>query len=315
MPKKKLLIFGSGFMARYIIAEAVSCGDIEVRILYNSHPLVDSPKFIQRSIHEVDQEEYTQEFSPHYIICLQGSSFVPDNKRLIHAIETNVVITLSFLEKVVLSESIRRCLEKIIIVGSAGEYGRTYEEPIAENFPLHPSSIYVLTKIFLFNMAMYYKEKGLPIVYTRQFNCTGPHQRETFLIPSLCSQIARIEKKLQPANLTIGDVTQERDFIDVRDAAKAYLILLSQGNIGEVYNIGSGTSVSVGHVLNTVIECSKLQRSDIHVTVNKDLFSKDHSLSNRILADTKKLQSLHFTPQYTLQQTIRDTLQYWRNNV
>jgi GDP-4-dehydro-6-deoxy-D-mannose reductase len=221
---KRLLIFGSGFISRFIAAAAVDDG-VEPVVLYNRHPLEDMDSVTQVCLSSCDLPSFLADTGPSYIIALQGSSFVPDNKQLVESLNANLMITILFMEQVMASVQAGEISpEKIVLVGSAAEYGRSYLEPISETFPLHAMSIYGLTKIFLFNTAMYYCQKGLPIVYTRQFNCTGPYQRADFVIPSICKQIALIEKG-QKDSISIGDIIQERDFIDVRDAAQAYLIL------------------------------------------------------------------------------------------
>lgn len=314
MSEAKLLVFGSGFISGFIIEEAVKNG-FSARLLYNNHRMEQIPDVDQFSLAEVSPLQVLQEYRPDYIVCLQGNSFVPDNKNLRNSIETNLIVPLSALESIAIYADTEKKLKKIIIVGSAGEYGRSYAEPIAETFPLHPSSIYGLTKIFLYNMAIYYKEKGLPIVYTRQFNCTGPGQRSSFLIPSLCRQIASIEKEKSVAKIEIGDLSQERDFIDVRDASRAYIHLLMHGAIGEVYNIGSGVVHSVKQVLDEILRVSDLNADDVEISINRQLFFKEQSISNRILADVTKLAALGFRHQVPFEKTIHDTLEYWRGYV
>jgi GDP-4-dehydro-6-deoxy-D-mannose reductase len=310
---KKLLIFGSGFISRFIAAAALHDG-IEPVVLYNRHPLEDMDDVEQVCFSACDVASLLEETRPAYIISLQGNSFVPDNKHLVESLNANLMITILFMEQVmslVLSGEISP--EKIVLVGSAAEYGRSYLDPISETFPLHATSIYGLTKIFLFNTAMYYCQKGLPIVYTRQFNCTGPYQRDDFVIPSICKQIALIEKG-QKEYISIGDVTQKRDFIDVRDAANAYLLLLRRGIVGDVYNVGSGHAVSIAEVLNKAVSLSR-STSKLIPKTNTQLFFKENALSNMICADVTKLSALGFKPHLRLDATLNDVLEFWRNRV
>ena len=262
----------------------------------------------------IDVAAYLVEAEPSYVIALQGSSFVPDNTRLVESLNANLMITLLFMEQVMsLVQEGKISPEKIVLVGSAAEYGRSYLEPISETFPLHATSIYGLTKIFLFNTAMYYGQKGLPIVYSRQFNCTGPYQRADFVIPSICKQIALIEKG-QKDCISIGDVTQIRDFIDVRDAARAYLILLRQGIAGEVYNIGSGQAFSISEILHKAVSLAR-SHTKLFTKTNNELFFNENTLSNMICADVTKLSALGFKPQFSIDDTIHDVIEFWRNLV
>lgn len=314
MNKLRLLILGSGFISNHLIKQACSC-DFKVKLLFNNHPGTASEVYEQESLNSREPIEIITDFQPDYVICLHGNSFVPDNRILRESIETNVIIPLKLLEAVAEYSNSSKNLKKIIVVGSAIEYGRTYQEPISENFPLHPSSVYGLTKIFLYNTAFYYMEKGLPMLYIRQFNCVGPGQRASFLIPSLCRQIALIEKGMASPLIEIGDMHQERDFIDARDSSRAYLLLLQQGQAGNVYNVGSGHIRSVGQVLNEIIKLSGLKKSPPEIRVNQSLFFKEQSTSNRILADISKLTDLGFKAEIPFEKTLYDTLEYWRQNV
>lgn len=313
MPKKKLLIFGSGFISRFIASAALDDG-IEPIVLYNKHPLEDLNNVRQVCISSCEITSFLAETKPSYIISLQGSSFVPDNNQLVESLNSNLMLTILFMEQVMASvQEGKISPEKIVLVGSAAEYGRYYSEPISETNSLHPTSIYGLTKIFLFNTAMYYCEKGLPVVYTRQFNCTGPYQRADFVIPSICKQIALIEKGKKDS-ITIGDTSQERDFIDVRDAAQAYLILLKQGVAGKVYNIGSGRAVSISEVLEKAITFARAN-TKIPIVTNDQLFFNKNAISNIICADIISLSALGFKPKFKLEETIHDTIEFWRLNV
>lgn len=311
--RKKLLIFGSGFLSRFI-AKAAQAEGVEPIVLYQKHLPEDLGDVTQVRYTSCDLTSFLKELRPSYIIALQGSSFVPDNNCLVESLNANLMLTLQFMEEVmVLTQQGMMSPEKIIFVGSAAEYGRRYLEPISEIFPLHPTSIYGLTKIFLFNAAMYYCEKGLPVVYTRQFNCTGPYQRPDFVVPSLCRQIAMIEKGLKEG-VSIGDVSQKRDFIDVRDAARAYMFLFAQGRVGEVYNVGSGHAVSVANVLEKAIFLAR-SFAAITTTVNRQLFFNETAISDTICADVSKLGLLGFKPSFSLDDTILDVIDFWRKRV
>jgi len=310
---RRLLVFGSGFIARFLVQEAQEQGFV-VKVLYRQHPVDDMPKLDQQKLDPATIDHDVLRFSPNYVVAVQGSSFVPDNDHLIGSLETNLVSTIVFMEVVNrLMASGSLSVEKILMIGSAGEYGKMYSEPISESFPLHPTSIYGLTKIFLYNTALFYHEKGLPVCYVRQFNCTGPYQRPVFVVPSICRQIALIEKgKLN--SLSIGDVTQERDFIDVRDAVRAHLTVLKSGRGGEIYNVGTGRSVPVKQVLDLALDQAR-EGIDISLETDPNLFVEKNALSKRLCADISKLKKLGFAPRIPLESTVRDTLDYWRARV
>jgi GDP-4-dehydro-6-deoxy-D-mannose reductase len=202
-----------------------------------------------------------------------------------------------------------------LIIGSASEYGKFYDKPIKEDFILHPTSLYGLSKIFLYNAATYFLERGLPIVYVRQFNTIGVGQRDDFVFSSFSRSIVEIEKKLTPPVLHVGDLTQERDFLDVRDTCLAYDILMEKGVVGETYNVASGLYISIEVLLYAMVENSMLNLETLEIIQNKNLFSKEASLSKRLHADIEKLKKLNFQPKFSLKDSIIDSLEYWRAHV
>ena len=308
--KKRLLIFGSGFLVRHITNEAL-INQYEVEIIYNEHIITNFEGIVQHKLSETNLRELLHSYKPCYILFAYGESVVSANSDINFAINKNVMLILSILEEILLEVKLKKVLKKIIIIGSAAEYGRAYCESISEEYPVHPSSIYGLSKIFLFNTAMYYHEKGLPIVYTRQFNAIGPFQRDTFVLSSFCKQVAMIEKNSIDNNIMVGEMSHKRDFIDARDAARAYLLIFSKGKVGEVYNIGSGKAYSVQELLNLVLESSVL-KGELSITKDNTLIFKKNTLSNTLISNNTKLRSLGFNCIYSLDRTVSDTLNYWR---
>jgi len=309
---KKILIFGTGFIAQNLV-QYFNAKDVECIILYNNHK-IETPFEVKQYSMNDDIENIFKVEKPEYVVILHGNSFVPSNVDIAKSINDNLLKATNFLDTIY-KKKIGANLNKIIVVGSASEYGKFYDKPISEDFALHPTSIYGLSKIFLFNMSQYFIERGLPIVYVRQFNTVGIGQRDSFVLTSFIKNIALIEKGKLIPELNVGDLSQERDFLDIRDTCAIYDMLLSKGNIGEVYNIASGEFISINTLLNKVIELSNLNSSEIKVNSEIDLFSKEDSLSKRLQADIQKIMNLGFKKKYTIEDTITYTLNYWRNNV
>ena len=313
---EKLLIFGTGFISDSLIEYVQSnYKKTKIIIIYNFHKITGNAgeNIIQYSIND-DVKKILLFEKPTHIVCLKGMSFVSSNIDPVTSINNNVLVTLNFLENIFLSGYMEK-LKKVLIIGSASEYGKFYSEPIQENYQLHPTSLYGLGKIFLYNSALFYKDRGMPIVYVRQFNTVGPNQRDQFALPAFAKQIAKIEKGVQEKTISVGDLTQERDFLDVRDTVAAYILLLEKGVIGEVYNVASGRCISMQNVLNLFIMNTSMAISDIKMVENKELFSEKNSLSKRLWGDVTKIRSLGFKPIYKLEETILDILNYWRLNV
>ena len=285
----------------------------EFIVLFNKHKIEGFSNKRQFSM-DGDIENLLYLEKPNYIIMLHGNSFVSDNTSIESSTNDNMLKATYFLEKLY-ETKFHENIEKIILVGSASEYGKFYNKPIKEDFPLHPTSLYGLSKILLYNASKYFIDRGLPIIYVRQFNTVGQGQRDTFVFPSFAKNIAMIEKKTYKPVLNVGDLSQERDFIDIRDTCAAYELLMEKGEAGEAYNVASGEYVSIDELLKNIIKQSSLSYTDLEINENVNLFLKEASLSKRLHADISKIKELGFKRRYTLDETIKDILEYWRKNV
>ena len=316
MKKIRLLIFGSGFIAENVILHfnGLYEGNLITKVLYHKHKIeFKKPSLEQIPFDVTKLSSFLDNYKPNYILCVHGNSFVSSSINVRESMENNALKTMVFLEMLSRSDS-RKYFKKILVVGSASEYGKYYHKPIKEDFPLHTTSLYGLSKICLYNASMYYFERGLPIVHIRQFNTIGLRQREVFVLPSFCKQIVEIEKGIKEPTITVGDLTQERDFIDIRDTCRAYSLLLESGDNGNVYNVASGEYISIKKLLDRILNCSEL-KTKVKIIKNTKLLTQENSLSKRLHADISKIQNLGFSLEYNLEDTIKDTLDYWRKHV
>ena len=311
----KLLVFGSGFIAENFIDsfKSLYADKCEVVVLYNRHQVVNTG-VLQYNMNDIAINKVLTDFQPDYIVCFQGNSFVSDNNKVHQAIQNNVLKTSSLLESLE-ENNIYKSIKKILIIGSAGEYGKLYNEPIKEEIALIPNSLYGLSKALLYEVFKYYVRKGFPLVYIRQFNTIGIGQQEKFVLPSFVKQIVKMEKKQQEKVIEVGDLTQERDFIDIRDTCSAYNLLLRKGKIGETYNVASGVYLSVEELLNKIIEQSTISKESLQIHSDVNMFHSNDSLSKRLYADIEKLKQLGFKLKHTIDDTIYENLTYWRKNV
>lgn len=200
---------------------------------------------------------------------------------------------------------------RIVVVSS----GLIYGEPDAtgalmtEDSPLRPVSPYAASKAAADLAAFQYGVGNkLEVIRARAFNHIGPRQSPEFAAPNFARQIAAIEQGRQPPVLETGDLRPRRDLTDVRDMAAAYCLLGEQGRPGEAYNIGSGAAHSMQTVLDRLLA---LARVPITVKQNPALLRATDPAALR--ADAGKLhRATGWAPRYTLDQTLRDTLDYWR---
>ncbi|MCR4431948.1 MAG: GDP-mannose 4,6-dehydratase [Tepidanaerobacteraceae bacterium] len=224
--------------------------------------------------------------------------------------EVNVGGTINILES--LREM--KMNPRILLVGSSEEYGfvRPDELPVNETQPFRPANPYAVSKVAQDMLGeIYSKAYGMDIVRARPFNHIGPRQNPTFAAPDFARRIALIEKgKLEPV-MSVGNLEVERDFTDVRDVVKAYYDLLQKGEKGQVYNIGSGKSYKIRYILDVL-----LSLSEVDVQIKQDPARMRPSDVPVLRCDNTRLVKLtSWHPTYTIEETLKDVLNYWRDTV
>ncbi|MFQ6082561.1 MAG: GDP-mannose 4,6-dehydratase [Candidatus Aminicenantia bacterium] len=248
---------------------------------------------------------------PDWVFHLAAQSFVPSSWRL--PAET---MTINVIGQINLFETLLelKLSPRIHIAGSSEEYGLVHpnEIPIKETNPLRPLSPYAVSKVAQDLLAyQYFKSYKLDTVRTRGFNHTGPRRGEVFVTSNFAKQIAEIEKGIREPVIFVGNLEAKRDFTDVRDTARAYWLCLEKGESGEVYNIGSGKTYQISQVLDILLSYSKL-----NVKVEKDPTRLRPSDVPILLADNTKFVSLtHWQPRISLENTLLDLLNFWRERV
>ena len=147
---------------------------------------------------------------------------------------------------------------RVLIVSSAEVYGNPKYLPVDENHPLAPLSPYGFSRVEQEKLALGYPNT----IIARSFNHTGPGQNSDFVIPSFIQQVDNTE---DGGTIHVGNLEVIRDFSDVQDVVRAYRLLLEKGNLGEIYNIGSGIGYKLGEVLKRLIK-----KSGKNITVKID---------------------------------------------
>jgi GDP-4-dehydro-6-deoxy-D-mannose reductase len=223
---------------------------------------------------------------------------------------TNIGIQVSLLQAVVnLGLDCR-----VLIVGSSEEYGLVREEdlPVDEETPLRPMNPYAVSKIAQDMLGLqYYLSHGLDTIRVRPFNHIGPRQGPGFVAPDFARQIALIEAGRQDPVMTVGNLEAERDFTDVRDVVRAYALLVATGEGGQVYNVGSGRAHSVRELLAMLTSLAA-----VPVSVEIDPARMRRSDVPRVMSDCSRLrEATGWEPTYSFDQSLCDTLDYWREQV
>ncbi len=248
---------------------------------------------------------------PDFVFHLAGQAYVPQSwVDPWGTYQTNIRSQLNLLEAI---SSIGQ-RPRILIVGSNEEYGlvREADLPIDENTPLRPNSPYSVSKLAQDYMGLqYFLDRHLPVIRVRPFNHIGPRQDERFVAPSFAKQIVEIERGLRPPVMRLGNMAAQRDFTDVRDVSRAYILTVTKGVPGEVYNIGSGQARSVREMLDIM-----LAHSSMTVTEETDPAKFRPSDVPISYCDPSKFkQQTGWAPRISFEQTLIDILNDWRQRL
>ncbi len=204
-------------------------------------------------------------------------------------------------------------MPRVVVVGSGDEYGRPpgRTRRLDEATPLRPLTPYGVSKVTQDLLALqYHLSHGLPAIRMRPFNHAGPRQAPHFAIASFAQQIARIELGKQPPILKVGNLEARRDYTDVRDIARAYLLAAEKGKPGEVYNVGSGTAPRLRELVDLLLTMTRS-----HITLEVDPARKHTAEADVYICDARRFARLTgWRPQIALERTLRDTLDDWRRH-
>ena len=225
-------------------------------------------------------------------------------------VQVNVLGTLHLLEAV-------RQLEmdaRVVLACSAEAYGVVQESelPIRESQPFRPVSPYAVSKAAVDLLGyQHWQAFGLGTVRMRFFNHCGPRQPARFVVSSLARQVAEIEAGLRPPHVVVGNLDVRRDFVDVRDAARAYWLAAVRGVPGEAYNVAGGRARSIRAVLDHL-----LALTDTPVEVVFDPARLRPAELQVLEGDaTRFREATGWRPEITFEQTLADTLNYWRTTL
>lgn len=203
---------------------------------------------------------------------------------------------------------------RILVPGSSEEYGlqQPDELPARETNFLRPLSPYAVSKVAQDMTGLQYHESyALHIVRARAFNHTGPGREDVFVESNLARQIAEIEAGLRPPVVSVGNLDVVRDYSDVRDIARAYVLALELGVPGEVYNICSEQGVKIGDMLDVL-----LSLTPVPIEVKQDLARVRPNEAPTVTGDASRLRALTgWKAEIPLRDTLRDILDFWRATV
>lgn len=255
-----------------------------------------------------------KQVKPDYVFHLAAQSFPQTSfTSPLDTYETNIQGTSRVLEALKNHKK-----EAIVHICASSEvFGRVPKEklPIAEECTFHPASPYAISKVGTDLVGRFYAEAyQMTVMTTRMFTHTGPRRGDVFAESTFAKQIAMIEREIIAPVVKVGNLKSLRTIADVRDAVRAYYLLLTHHPIaGEYYNIGGTYSCEIAYILDHLISLSSA-KDKIKIEVDPErLRPIDADLQ---VPDTTKFQQhTGWKPEITFEETMRDLLEYWRERV
>lgn len=302
---KKLLIFGAaGFVGSYLAKEFKKAG----YAIFGSDKaiikqLAGFDNYIQGDLLDKQAvEQIIYKTAPDIVINLAAISSVGLSWSIPQeTIQVNVIGTLNILEAVK-NDFINT---KVMLIGSSEEYAPS-DDPVNEFWKLDANNPYGISKMAQERFAELYRTKyGMKIYCIRAFNHTGVGQKDTFVLPSFCKQVAEIEKSGLNGIIKVGNLSVKRDFSDVRDIVHAYRLVVESNDCNTVYNVGSGRAYSLTELLNYIISLSS-QQIRIEIDSNR-MRPADNPI---ICCDNSRIKkNLGWKNKYSIRDTLKEMYQ------
>lgn len=308
---KALIIGGGGFVGPYLVRELVDNYGMETYVTKTEKENLSLENVGIHNLDILDINQITEllnQLRPDYIFHLAAQSSVAYSWK-----NPGLTIDVNIKGCVNLLDSVRQLDYKprVLLIGSGEEYGHIKEGecPIAEDNVLRPGNIYAATKSCQNMLGKIYSDAyDLDIMMVRAFNHIGPNQTPVFVVADFCKQVADIEKGITEPVIYVGNLSAKRDFTDVRDVVRAYVMLAKDGVKGETYNVGSGHAVAIQEILDMIVSQST---ADIRVCIDEN---KLRPVDVPIIEPdiTKIRETVGWTPSIKLETTLKETLDYWR---
>ena len=205
---------------------------------------------------------------------------------------------------------------RMMFCSTSEVYGAPLESegPIHEGFAIRPVNPYAVSKAAA---DLYVRERAasekLGFFVTRAFSHTGPRRGRRFSIASDVYQVVRILKEFQEPLIKVGTLSSKRVVMDVRDVARAYILLMDKGVPGEAYNIGGDEIFTMGELLDQLIEMTGLKGKVTREVDPKLVRPIDIPVQ---ICDSRKFRSLTgFKPEIPIRKTLADLVEYYQRKI
>ncbi|MBA3613071.1 MAG: GDP-mannose 4,6-dehydratase [Nitrospirales bacterium] len=245
---------------------------------------------------------------PDWIFHLAAQSFVTTSfDAPADTLSTNVIGTTNLLDAL----RVTGVDAKVHVCSSSEVYGQVLEDevPITEANPFRPASPYAVSKVGEDMIAFqYFLSYGIRTVRTRMFTHTGPRRGDVFAESAYAKQIVEVEYGLRKNPIRVGNLDSIRTFADVRDAVRAYWVLMEKCPAGEVYNIGGNRTMTLRDMLE-ILKGMATCRIE-HVVDPALLRPSDVTLQ---IPDTSKFKAATgWEPRIAFEETLKNILDFYR---
>jgi len=306
---KVAVIGGAGFIGSHIVEELVKQGK-KVVVLDNftsgSLKNIDTTnKNIEFELVDIRDgvnvfASIFKEYDIEEVYHLAAEPYIPEcYERPEEFFDVNAVGTMN-----VLLACKKAGVKKILYWSSSEVYG-TGSGSMDESYPLNPQSTYAVSKLAGDRLAFtLHKEQGIPVVILRQFNVYGKRETHEYVIPEIISQLSKGD------TLNLGNIEAKRDFIYAEDAAKMAVELMEKGEVGEVYNLGSGNTYSIREIALTIAE---IMGREPTIKIDESRL-RPHDVNYLKSDNTKVYSIIKGRPQTSLKEGLKKTIDWFFEN-
>ena len=244
-----------------------------------------------------------EQIRPDYIVNLSGLNHADDPAQLYAANIFPVINTIRSLNRNRFFET------NLLTISSAAVYGDSGIDPITEEARVKPVNTYGASKLAMEQLVPVMSGNNkCKIMIARTFNLIGPGLSEMLSVPSFIKQLTKIGKRESDPIINVGNLKPGRDYVDIRDAVKAYWKIITGGKPGEIYNVGSGKSHKMKGILDIIIHVMGIS---VSVETDPNRVRKNEIMNS--LADITKIKTLGWSPEIELETSIVDMIEYYQH--
>jgi GDP-4-dehydro-6-deoxy-D-mannose reductase len=282
--ERALVTGGTGFLGSHLERELVQSG-------FGVHA-------VGRSSGDVTDQQAMNELvagaRPTHVFHLAGIR----EGGLDELLRVNVCGTVNLLEAVADEAPTAR----VVVVGSAAEYGETTREPVDEDHPLQPRTDYGIAKAAQeIAGAAIAVRRELDLIRLRLFNVIGPGEPTSFVASAVAARIAAIRAGTASPPLRTGDLSTRRDFVDARDAVRAFRLAATRGGAGAVYNVCSGTATPIRALVEELLAIA-----DLDVPIQSTAEPVELNVRGYAGSADRLSAATGWTPERSLAETLSD---------